>query len=98
MHQQNTLYLSKLYIYPKFLTCFITWKIGPGYQDHTMIKSPFVKESVLRNLDTCIPRMSYLIPYGKINSKGIKSKTKKYKTTKIKSQKLTNETILNSNT
>jgi len=53
-----------------------------------MIKSPFVKESVLRNLDTCIPRMSYLIPYGKINSKGIKSKTKNYKTTKIKSKKL----------
>lgn len=65
-----------------------------------MTKSPFVEESVLiylfifleesvlRNLDTHIPRMSYLIPYEKINSKGIKSKTKNYKTTKIKSKKI----------
>lgn len=53
-----------------------------------MTKSPFVEESVLiylfifeesvlRNLDTHIPRIGYLIPYEKINSKGIKSKTQK---------------------
>lgn len=109
MHQQNILYLSKLLSIPNSSPALWLKKLVQGiktipWQNHHLLKSLFLfiylffEESVLRNLDTHIPRMSYLIPYEKINSKGIKSKTKNYKTTKIKSKKLANETTLNSNT